>query len=162
MYYSGKFDEEEWLPEDHLEDSEELDEDLYSYTAGEYKYRYCTDDRGRIIRCVADPLRFTKRDERLEHDQNTLGKLEGDQAGHLIADRFGGSPNLDNLVSMSSKVNLSVYKEIENKCAKSLRGGYYTMLKIDIQYNGNEVRPASFLVTYVASGEVHVVFIPNT
>ena len=98
MYYSGKFDEEEWLPEDHLEDSEELDEDLYSYTAGEYKYRYCTDDRGRIIRCVADPLRFTKRDERLEHDQNTLGKLEGDQAGHLIADRFGGSPNLDNLV----------------------------------------------------------------
>ncbi len=63
---------------------------------------------------------------------------------------------------MSSKVNLSVYKEIENKCAKSLKDGDYTMLQIDIQYNGNEVRPASFLVTYEASGEVNEVFIPNT
>lgn len=164
MYYSGKLDEEEWLPEDHLEEeSEEFDEDLYSYTAGEYKsYKYRTDDQGRIIKCVADPLHFTKRDERLEHDSNTPGKLEDDQAGHLIADRFGGSPNLDNLVSMSSRVNLSVYKEIENKCAKSLRDGDYTRLRIDIRYNGNEVRPASFLVTYEASGEENEVFIPNT
>lgn len=163
MYYSGKLDEEEWLPEDHLEEeSEEFDEELYSYTAGEYKYRYCTDEKGRIISCIADPLHFTKRDGRLEHDQNTPGKLEGDQAGHLIADQFGGSPYLDNLVSMSRKVNLSVYKEIENKCAKSLRDGDYTRLQIDIQYNGNEVRPASFLVTYEASGEVNTVSISNT
>ncbi|MFJ1426325.1 DNA/RNA non-specific endonuclease [Capnocytophaga canimorsus] len=40
--------------------------------------------------------------------------------GHIFGDRFGGSPELDNLVSQSSKVNLSTFKKLENKWAKAL------------------------------------------
>ncbi len=36
----------------------------------------------------------------------------GDHAGHLIGDRFGGSPELDNLVSQAQRVNSSEYKAI--------------------------------------------------
>ncbi|MCY7791647.1 MULTISPECIES: DNA/RNA non-specific endonuclease [Bacillus] len=43
-----------------------------------------------------------------------------DHAGHLAADRFGGSPELDNLVSQSSNVNQSKYKRLENKWAKAI------------------------------------------
>lgn len=38
-------------------------------------------------------------------------------------DRFGGSPNLDNIVSQSKDVNLSQYKKIENQWAKAISKG---------------------------------------
>lgn len=38
-------------------------------------------------------------------------------------DRFGGSPNLDNIVSQSKDVNLSQYKKIENQWAKAISEG---------------------------------------
>lgn len=49
--------------------------------------------------------------------------MQGDHAGHLFGDRFGGSPELDNLVSQAQKVNLSEYKVLENKWAKALGEG---------------------------------------
>ena len=43
-------------------------------------------------------LQLTSREQRLTHNANTPDKVKGqDHAGHLIGDRFGGSPNLDNL-----------------------------------------------------------------
>ena len=46
--------------------------------------------------------------ERLNHKSNTPGKLSGDDAGHLFADQFGGSPDLDNLLSQRSDLNMAV------------------------------------------------------
>ncbi|HLS60806.1 MAG TPA: DNA/RNA non-specific endonuclease [Virgibacillus sp.] len=43
-----------------------------------------------------------------------------DHAGHLAGDRFRGSPELDNLASQSSAVNLSEYKRIENEWAQAI------------------------------------------
>ena len=50
----------------------------------------------------------------------TLGKRIGDHAGHLIADLFGGSPELDNLVSQLSRVNQSEYRKIEIQWAQGV------------------------------------------
>lgn len=69
------------------------------YTVGEHKYIYETDELGRICNCSADELLLKDHLGRLKHSSKTPGKLEGDHAGHLIADVFGGSPELDNLVS---------------------------------------------------------------
>lgn len=67
-------------------------------------------------------MQLTKREERLSHSRNTLGKIKGrDHAGHLAADRFGGSPKLDNLVSQLSEVNTKQYKKIENEWASALK-----------------------------------------
>ena len=57
----------------------------------------------------------------------------GDDAGHLFADQFGGSPDLDNLVSQSSGLNRALkgkvnYRSIEREWAKALSVGRLTDL----------------------------------
>ena len=93
------------------------------YEAGEYNYSYKTDKLGRIDEFSTENLALTERSQRLEHNPNTPGKLKGDHAGHLAGDRFGGSPDLDNLVSQLENVNLSSYKKIENQWAKAISEG---------------------------------------
>jgi hypothetical protein len=77
-----------------------------------------TDSLGRIKQAFAYPLILDKI-KRATHAVNTPGKLDGDHAGHLFADIFGGSPKLDNLVSQASDINLSKMKTLENKWASS-------------------------------------------
>ena len=81
------------------------------YQAGEYNYIYKTDKEARIKEFQADDLKLTKRDKRLPHNPKTPGKQLGDHAGHLAAYRFGGSPELDNLVSQSSNVKSKQIQE---------------------------------------------------
>ena len=85
------------------------------YQTGEFKYNYETDANGRISNWNTDNLQLTERDGRLNYNSDSLGKIEGDHAGHLAGDRFGGSPERDNIVSQSQNVNLSQYKKIENQ-----------------------------------------------
>lgn len=61
-------------------------------------------------------------------------KLDGDQAGHLAGDRFGGSPELDNLVSQLSNVNLSQYKKIENQWATAIKQGKKVKVNVEVKY----------------------------
>ncbi|WP_425411319.1 DNA/RNA non-specific endonuclease [Microbacterium luticocti] len=57
----------------------------------------------------ADELQLKEHEGRLRHDPNTPGKGPDDHAGHLATDGAGGSPHLDNLVSMLDNVNLREY-----------------------------------------------------
>ena len=88
------------------------------YSVGEHKYFYETDELGRISNCSADELLLKEHLGRLKYNPNTPGKLERDHAGHLIADVFGVSPELDNLVSQAKNVNLKQYREIEREWEK--------------------------------------------
>ncbi|WP_238343657.1 DNA/RNA non-specific endonuclease, partial [Gracilibacillus saliphilus] len=102
------------------------------YQTGEYNYDYKTDELGRLTEFNADDLKLTKRDNRLPHKTDTPGKESGDHAGHLAGDRFGASPELDNLVSQSSSVNLSKYKKLENKWAKAIEEGKHVSVNVKI------------------------------
>lgn len=77
-----------------------------TYQTGEYEYIYKTDSKGRISNWSTKDIQLTDREERLPHDSKTPGKVKGDHGGHLAGDRFGGSPEIDNLASQSSGVNL--------------------------------------------------------
>ncbi len=83
---------------------------------------------------------MTQRDDRLNHNPNTPGKLAGNHAGHLAGDRFGGSPELDNLVSQLQNVNLSQYKKIENQWVNAISEGKKVTVNVDIIYDGNNMR----------------------
>jgi len=131
------------------------------YEAGEHGYKYKTDSNGRIEQFTADDLKLTNRTDRLPHDSNTPGKLSGDHAGHLAADRFGGSPGKDNLVTQSSKVNLSEYKKIENQWAKAIGEGKKVTVDVKVNYDGNSSRPISFNVKYKINNKPYVRFINN-
>ena len=106
-----------------------------TYKTGEFDYIYKTDSKGRISNWSTDDLQLTERAERLKHNPNTPGKIEGDHAGHLAGDRFGGSPEIDNLVSQSSSVNLSEYKKIENQWAKAISEGKKVTTNVEILYD---------------------------
>lgn len=120
-----------------------------------------TDRLGRLSKVKTGNLQLTKREGRLPHNYNTPGKLEGDHAGHMIGDRFGGSPELDNLVSQGRKVNLSEYKKLENLWAKSLEQGKKVEVEIEIIYKGNNLRPASFNIKYKIDGKSYSKIIKN-
>lgn len=122
------------------------------YKSGEYDYIYATDELGRIIDLHTDELQYTERDKRLKHNANSPGKEMGDHAGHLIGDRYGGSPEIDNIVSQSGLVNLSEYKIIENTWARALDRGQKVGVDIKVQYEGNSMRPSSFIVNYTIDG----------
>ncbi|MHB1316159.1 MAG: DNA/RNA non-specific endonuclease, partial [Christensenellales bacterium] len=124
-----------------------------SYMSGEFDYLYETDGISRISRFKTDHLRLTEREGRLSHNPNTPGKLEKDHAGHLIGDRFGGSPELDNLISQSSGVNQSQYKKIENQWAKAIKEGKQVKVDVEILYEGDSMRPTGFNIQYEVNGK---------
>ena len=125
------------------------------YKAGEFEYLYKTDEAGRLSQFKTDNLQLTERDKRLRHNPNTPGKQEGDQAAHLAADRFGGSPELANLVSQSSHVNLSEYKKLENEWAKAIKEGKNVQVEVNVLYEGSNARPSSFDVVYWIDGKLN-------
>lgn len=123
------------------------------YKTGEFDYTYQTDSSGRIVKFETDNLQLTKRTKRLTHNAKTPGKVKGDHAGHLAGDRFGGSPDIDNLVSQSSNVNLSQYKKIENTWSRAIKKGKHVEVNVEVRYDGSSLRPSEFNVTYNIDGE---------
>jgi len=121
------------------------------FKIGEFGYDAKTDAQGRLSEVHADELQLTK-SKRLPHDPDTPGKLPGDHAGHMIGDRFGGSAELDNLVSQTSKINLSEFKKVENSWAEALSKNQKVTVDIEIKYNGTDVRPTEFRVRWTIDG----------
>lgn len=122
------------------------------YKTGENGYSYKTDESGRISNASTKELQSKTHEDRLPHNPKTPGKLAGDHAGHLFGDRFGGSPELDNLVSQTSKVNLSEYKKIENIWAKAIKDEKKVAVDIKINYPSGGSRPSSFEIEYTIDG----------
>jgi hypothetical protein len=117
---------------------------------------------GRLNSFETDNLQFTTRDTRLVHNPDTPGKVAGqDHAGHIAGDRFGGSPELDNLVSQLENVNLSKYKLIENEWARALEEGKQVAVNVEIKYGADGLRPSEFLVEYTIDGKFVTQTIPN-
>lgn len=90
--------------------------------------------------------------------QILLGKQPDDHAGHLAGDRFGGSPELDNLVSQLKGVNLSDYRRIENQWARALspqRAGGPEKVSVDVSIETDPTtgRSRKFDVEYIIGDE---------
>lgn len=58
------------------------------------------------------------------------GKLEGDEAGHLVAARFGASGESYNLAPMARSVNRGSYKQLENHLARLQRQGHEVEMEV--------------------------------
>ena len=122
------------------------------FKTGEFSYIGETDELGRLSKARTPKLKISETD-RLKHDSKTPGKLEGDHAGHLFGDRFGGSPKLDNLVSQAGSVNLSKFKKIENQWARDIAAGKKVEAEILVNYESGALRPSSFDVNWSVDGE---------
>ena len=132
------------------------------FKTGEFGYWGETDEFGRLTSMSTDNLQLTARTKRLPHNPNTPEKAIGDDAGHIIADRFGGSPELDNLVSQLRSVNRQVFARYERRWASAVSKGAKVELKIQVLYEGDSFRPSGFKLDYKIDGELYeTVIIPN-
>ena len=129
------------------------------YKSGKHRYIYKTDKLGRIVKVKARRLKFGKPEE--SWNKNTPGKRSKDHAGHLIGNRFGGSNDIDNLVSMKESINLGTFKILENKWAKALNEKKRVSVWIRIKYTKNSKRPNKFEVKYKINSKVEKAEIKN-
>ncbi|PPG07290.1 DNA/RNA non-specific endonuclease, partial [Rathayibacter rathayi] len=126
-----------------------------------------TDADGLIERVIVERLHLKPAGRpRFENARNTPGKLPTDDAGHLIADVFDGSPELDNLVSQATALNRgagSKWRAMERDWEDALRDvppRAVTDIEIKVLYDGGK-RPISLDVTYKIDGEPDGANFPN-
>ena len=111
-------------------------------------YRYITDGQGRIHMAEGD-LRLSDA-ERKSLNASVDGMLEGDDRGHIIADRFAGSNKNDNLAGQTSSVNRSggEYFEMEKMFAETLENKGSVHSRYVLNYTGSSVRPNGTRIEY--------------
>ena len=124
------------------------------YQSGEHEYIYETDQNGFIKEVKAEEIKPKIHSGRLKHESKTPGKIQGDDAGHLIADRNGGSPKIDNVISQGRHLNRSDYKKMENHINQAIAEGQkVTDFNIRLE-NSPSGRPTSIDVDYNIDGEL--------
>ena len=131
------------------------------YYAGEYNYLYETDSLGRICRFFAEKLQLTARDKRLRPDPNTPGKMEYDDAGHLIGDRFGGAATIANLISQLRNVNRGDYRVMEDHLESVIQNGGTVEMEGRIIYNETNLRPEGIFIELTIDGKSIELYFSN-
>lgn len=118
-------------------------------------YEYFTDDIGRVTRATGDLRLNEGARASINASMDDIGKgyqLITDHRGHIIADRFGGSNDLDNLIAQNGKLNQGQYSSLENKWAKALKEGKNVNVDIKLHYKNNSFRPYQFTINYTIDG----------
>lgn len=113
-------------------------------------YGYRTDEQGRVIQAYGE-LRLTddpQRDGKAQREAGGAARQPGDDGGHYIGTRFGGSPGAENLSAQNQVVNRSDYKRLENSWARDLQQGNRVFVNIESSYPGSQDRPAVLSGTY--------------
>lgn len=128
-------------------------------------YTYQTDEAGRVI-SAEGKLQVKDHKGRNEmpdtRDVVAHGKMaDGDDRGHLIADRFNGSGELENLVPMEGKLNKGDYAKLEDTLAEAVKDGADVRMKVEPVYSGDSNRPDEFRVSYTIDGDKEVVVFKN-
>ena len=125
-------------------------------------YQFGTDDLGRVVQAYGITLENSKaarqrKDAGLVRD--TIPSGFDDQAGHLIAARFGGPGDYWNMVAQDRDLNLGEWRKIENQWNEALKNG---PVEVDIamSYHEDDLRPFAFHVEYTMTrddGEIETV-----
>ena len=112
-------------------------------------YRYTTDNLGRVSN-ASGILEYKSHTGRGYYYKNINGKLATDHSGHLIADRFGASGDMDNLIAMHGKLNTGEWAKLEAEWASNISLGKKVEVSIKIDYGWLPMnnRPEYFEVKY--------------
>ncbi|GGJ94769.1 hypothetical protein GCM10007063_16620 [Lentibacillus kapialis] len=133
-------------------------------------YSYETDEFGRIDDVEAElQIGSGSRNQYAQSNVGEPDRIRGnypdrDDGGHLIANQFNGSGDIDNLVAMNSQINQSGGKwhQLEQEWASALEKNENVKVKIKPQYTSNSTRPERFIVEYsIDNGRAKKVTIQN-
>ena len=128
-------------------------------------YKYTTDDRGRIIKAEGK-LHLKNHDGKLPIKDSIEDISKGDHKstddrGHIIADQFGGSNGLENMIPQDASINRGAYKTFEQELAQEVKSGKNVSVNIEPVYDGDSHRPSALAVTYGVDGKESVRIFPN-
>ncbi len=128
-------------------------------------YTYQTDELGRVISAEGKLQVKDHKGRREMPDKRDVvahGEMsDSDDSGHLIADRFNGSGELENLVPMERGLNRGDYAKLEGTLAEAVKDGADVRMKVEPVYNGDSSRPDEFRVSYSIDGDKEVVVFKN-
>lgn len=126
---------------------EGLKDSIETYTSNGYEY--ALDDEGRIARAGGDlRLEDGERNSKAQLEAGGEFRRDSDDGGHLIATRFGGSGDLDNLIAENSNVNRSGFKSLENEWARELANGNDVHVELSPIYQEGVERPHVLMGEY--------------
>ncbi len=129
---------------------------------GATPHKYTTDGAGRITNVEADLNLSTRSRNGYQQSVKCKGAKDGnptDHGGHLIGSRFDGAGEQINLVPMTSNLNLSQWKSMENSWENLLQQIPPKNIKIEIKviYDPNVIppskRPIGFEVIEFVDGQ---------
>jgi WXG100 family type VII secretion target len=124
-------------------------------------HEYMTDSAGRTNRVTGE---LTLGDAPRTAHQTEVGRmgLPSDEGGHLIGNRFGGTPEGVNLVPQNMNLNRGNWKTMENEWDRALQEGKKVTVDIRVIYpSGNSSRPDHFVVKYTIDGQSYQKFFRN-
>lgn len=117
-------------------------------------YQYTTNNIGAIVSAKAESLRLKthKRRRKIKDSLDDIGKgfqTSSDNRGHLIADRFGGSNGLENIIPQNANVNGGDFNDLEDELAGFIREGKQVTYELQLNYFDKEsYRPDEITVKY--------------
>ena len=123
---------------------------------------YDTDGQGRVKK-AATRLKDVpeKRNRRNQKTAAQMGK-PGDDGGHLIPARYGGSGKLINHLPQSRNANRSLIKKVENEMGKAVKQGKHVEYTVVPHYpNEKTLRPDRFKIRCSIDGVQNEWSIPN-
>lgn len=118
------------------------------------RFVYRTDEHGRLFE-ASGHLDGLPGGPRNTYQQGVAGRgdrLPGDQGGHVFGTWFGGPGEAINILPMSSRVNLSEFKRLENQWAELVGQGSTIDVTITPVFAGTSRRPTSFRVSWSVDG----------
>lgn len=123
---------------------------------------YGTGVNGRVISVKATLAEGPAGKRNPSAQRRVKGKLDQDDAGHLIGRVFGGIGDDINLVPMTQKVNRRSYRGLEREWERAIRDGMTIDITVWVVYTDDGHRPAYFEVEYEIGDEIESVTILNT
>lgn len=116
-------------------------------------FSYTTDELSRVVLAAAT-LTLRKPGSRNKRAQRFLrDKLDGDDAGHLVARVLGGIGNELNLAPMLRDVNQRQMARMEKRWKEAIDQGKTVDLEIELEYEDESRRPTEFVVSYKVEGQ---------
>lgn len=116
-------------------------------------YNYQTDEHGRIIH--ADGKLHFREGSRQSLNASVEDMLPGDQRGHLFADLFGGSNQVDNLIAQMGEVNQGRFRSFERTLAEAMSRNETVYVRFAVRYEDDSRRPSEIRAYYsIGNGRV--------
>ena len=132
---------------EHFENVQNSVPDTKEYDSKGYHYKM--NDYGQLLHAGGElRLEDGKRNNYAQRIAGGENRHEEDDGGHLIASRFGGSGELDNIVPEDKSVNRGGFKSLENEWARNLEDGNKVYVDIDPVYQNDSKRPILITGSY--------------